>query len=203
MRVYQEITLLPQAGISGHFLMEKVFQQVHIALADNKSSTGDTRSDEETASECSEYGISFPDYSLEPPTPGGRLRIFAESGVKLEKLDIGHWLERMRDYCRWSLINPVPGEVSFARFSRRQFHTNVERLARRRAKRHGESFQEALNTLSGFRDQTSRLPYINVESHSGNERFRLFIEKIDTEKERRGFFNCYGLSKTATVPWFT
>ncbi|MDG2898076.1 type I-F CRISPR-associated endoribonuclease Cas6/Csy4, partial [Vibrio parahaemolyticus] len=36
MDYYQEITLLPDADISLGFIWQNVFQQVHLALVDNK-----------------------------------------------------------------------------------------------------------------------------------------------------------------------
>ena len=88
-------------------------------------------------------------------------------------------------------------------FSRKQFKTNISRLARRRAKRHNESFEEALKFYASFDDEQTKLPFINVKSLSKEEQFRLYIEYEVNNKATIGEFNCYGLSKSsATVPWF-
>jgi CRISPR-associated endonuclease Csy4 len=55
-----------------------------------------------------------------------------------------------------------------------------------------------------------KLPFINVESQESKKQaaqgvscqFLLFIEKTLFDEAVNGKFDCYGLSKTATVPWF-
>ena len=62
--------------------------------------------------------------------------------------------------------------------------------------------------FAGFEDDGSTLPFIAMESlssdnTSGNtNRFRLIIEQKIVPERQPGNFNCYGLSKGATVPWF-
>jgi CRISPR-associated endonuclease Csy4 len=56
----------------------------------------------------------------------------------------------------------------------------------------------------------SPLPFINVESQQTKNRegqgasshFLLFVEQALFDEPANGKFDCYGLSKTATVPWF-
>lgn len=56
----------------------------------------------------------------------------------------------------------------------------------------------------------SPLPFINVESQTmkkredqgGSYQFSLFIERTLFDEPVNGKFDCYGLSKTATAPWF-
>jgi CRISPR-associated endonuclease Csy4 len=104
----------------------------------------------------------------------------------------------------------VPESVKqFAVFSRKQFNTNPLRLAKRRAKRKGESLEQALEYYSSFKDKETKLPFINMVSLSSKQknRFRLFVEMELVNNPSGGVFNCYGLScsysgKPATVPWF-
>ena len=35
-----------------------------------------------------------------------------------------------------------------------------------------------------------------------NRNFKLIIDREILEEPEQGVFNCYGLSKTASVPWF-
>ena len=187
MKYYLDITLLPDTEISFGFLWEKVYQQVHIALAENKSA----------------IAVSFPEYDDKTFPLGNKLRLFASTQSQLQQLDIGKWLNRLTDYCHYTSIKEAPQSVNtFVRFKRVQFDTNIERLARRRAKRKGESFEQAMKHFFGFKGQESKLPFINMTSLSKNERFRLFIKKEIIDQATTGEFNCYGLSKTATVPWF-
>lgn len=202
MKAYQEITLLPSEEIPCHFLWEKVFQQVHLALVENKTARSTSKNDGNQSVEYSEYGISFPQYDARFHALGCKLRVFAGNEDKINQLELLRWLERLQDYCRCTSIEPVPKEVGYARFKRRQFHTNTERLARRRAKRQQESYEQAVTYYSGFNDQQTKLPYIYLTSLSGKRRFPLFIDKEMVPYEKQGEFNCYGLSKTTTVPWF-
>ncbi len=192
MKYYLDITLLPDAEANIGFLWHKVYGQVHIALVEGKNANGN-----------SDIAVSFPEYGDKSFPLGNKLRLLASMREQLQQLDIDKWLNRLSDYCHCTSIKEVPQAVSaFMRFKRVQFDTNVERLARRRAKRKGGSLEQAMQHFTGFKDQESKLPYINMISLSKNKRFRLFIEKEEENGEKMGKFNCYGLSKTATVPWF-
>ncbi len=192
MKFYLDITLLPDAEANLGFLWQKVYGQLHLALVEMKTADGN-----------SDIAVSFPGYDGKIFPLGNKLRLFASTQAKLQQLDIGKWLNRLTDYCHCTSIKEVPQSVStFARFQRVQFDSNVERLARRRAKRKGETFEEAMKHFDGFKEQESKLSFINMNSLSKNERFRLFIKKEMVEQAEPGEFTCYGLSKTATVPWF-
>ncbi len=66
----------------------------------------------------------------------------------------------------------------------------------------GTSYEQALLHYQSREEKMSKLPFINMKSQSTDNKFRLFIEKLDSENPVAGTFNSYGLSKTATVPWF-
>ncbi|SRR3989338_3451861 len=196
MQHYVDITLLPADGIGNYFLLSKLYQQLHLALVEhNQSKDGN-------------IGISFPQYDIKPAQLGLKLRLFAPNESELTRLNIAKWLNRFADYCHISSIKAVPEYTQFALFSRKHCQTNPERLARRRAKRKGETFEQAMQHFAGFEDDGSTLPFIAMESlssdnTSGNtNRFRLIIEQKIVPERQPGNFNCYGLSKGATVPWF-
>jgi CRISPR-associated endonuclease Csy4 len=198
MKYYLDITLLPDTEITLGFIWQKVYQQVHIALAENKI--------EENSSAIA---LAFPQYSLtgdkkiEFPL-GNKLRIFAPTEELLTKLAIHNWLKRFSDHAHISSIKAVPEKVNeFVCVKRKQCKTNLSRLARRRAKRKDESFEQALQHYESFNDEQSKLPFINVNSISKKEQFRLFIEQKMENEAAEGEFNCYGFSKVqATVPRF-
>lgn len=192
MKYYIDITLLPGAEDSLGFLWQKVYQQVHLGIVENKTAGGN-----------SAVAVSFPKYGDKNFPLGDKLRLFSAIEEKLQELDIGKWLNRLHDYTHVTSIKEIPQSgTKFVCFSRKQFNTNIERLARRRVKRKGGSFEEALKHYANFQDKKSELPFINVNSlHSGGK-FRLFIEQSKEQKPVEGEFSCYGLSKTATVPWF-
>ncbi|KGJ88692.1 type I-F CRISPR-associated endoribonuclease Cas6/Csy4 [Thalassotalea sp. ND16A] len=195
MKYYLDITLLPDNEITLGFIWFKVYQQVHIALAENKV-------DENKSA----IALSFPQYcekDKEFPL-GNKIRLFAPTQALLEKLAITKWLKRFTDHTHITSIKTVPESLSqYACFSRKQFTTNLSRLARRRAKRHDETFEQALQHYASFEDEQTKLPFINVKSLSKGEQFRIFIGQEVSNQPQTGVFNCYGLSKTtATVPWF-
>lgn len=200
MKYYLDITLLPDAEANLGFLWQKVFQQVHIALVENKVS------ENESAIALSVVGYNAKSFPL-----GNQLRLLAEREEVLQKLDIGRWLNRLSDYCHVKPIKPVPDDVTkFARFKRKQVKS-IYKKAKRRAEHLGKPYDEVLDYLvNEGRSSECRLPYINVESQGTKKRnadnasgkFLLFIEQTFFDEPVKGDFDCYGLSKTATVPVF-
>lgn len=201
MKVYQEITLKPQPEIPLNFLWEKLYQQIHLALVENQLEQSDNKTS---------FGLSFPHYDEHQYTLGCKLRVFSKTSEKMQELALKHWLNRMSDYCYLSTIESVPTNTLFARFSRKQVKSNIQRIARRRSKNTGEFLEQTVEYLKakGFQDQKTKLPYVFMESCSTSEnsknrhRFRLFIEKEMVKEPIEGVFTSYGLSKKATIPWF-
>ena len=192
MKYYQEISLLPNAEITPYFIWQKLYQQIHIALAENK-----------TADNASAIGVAFPEYNADKYSLGTKLRLFSEDEKSLGKMQCEKWLNRLNDYVHLKPIKPVPEIiVGHACFKHIKFKGNKEKLARRRAKRKGETLQQALAHYEGFEEQHSKLPYINITSQTNGQRFRLFIEKQAMEQPQTGLFSCYGLSNITTVPLF-
>jgi len=196
MKYYLEIKLLKQAEISMYFIWSKVFKQLHLAFVECKDQ------DDKIP-----IGISFPDYMFDSEKEfgmlGSKIRLFADDKMALIKLDLSKWLNRLQDYLQLSDIQEVPQNMvkEYAVFSRKQIKSNPERLARRRAKKDSSiSFQEALKRYQ--KSDSTNLPYIQVNSLSSSNSFRLFVERKISETENQGYFNCYGLSNNATVPIF-
>lgn len=192
MQHYIDITLLPNDDIGHYFLWSKLYQQLHLLLV-NKGETG--------------VGFSFPEYSKNHPRLGRKLRVFGASEAVFQQLDLAKCLNRLADYCHISSLRTVPENAQYAIFSRKQAVTNNERLARRRAKRKGETFEQALTHFEGFVDEHFTLPFVELDSSSTakegeTRRFKLFIDQKMVTSSQAGKFTSYGLSKTATVPWF-
>lgn len=196
MNFYQEITLLPTDDIGHYFLWSKIYQQLHLALV------------ELTAGQGGSVGFSFPEYSAKQPRLGRKLRVFAPTEAQLTQCNLQKWLERLSDYCHISSIRVVPEQTQYVVFTRKQCVNNPERLARRRAKRKGETFEQALSHFAGFDGEFSTLPFVALESLStapsaeAKHCFKLFIAQQLVPKQQEGSFNCYGLSQSATIPWF-
>jgi CRISPR-associated endonuclease Csy4 len=191
MNFYLDITLLPDAEANIGFIWQKVYGQLHLALVEQQTENGH-----------SAIAVSFPEYSDNVFPLGRKLRLFSKTSEQLQRLNLAKWLNCLTDYTHCTSIKEVPQVERYARFKRVQFDSNIERLARRRVKRKGESLEEALMHYSGFKEQQSKLPFVNMQSLSKGGRFRLFIELETVEQENEGLFSCYGLSKTASVPWF-
>lgn len=192
MKCFQEISLLPGEEITPYFIWQKLYQQIHLALAENKSGEN-----------ASEIGVSFPQYDPRQFQLGCKLRLFAENEQTLEQMQCEKWLSRLRDYVHLKSIAPVPEKLlGHVCFKQVKMKGSKEKLARRRAKRQGETLQQALAYFSNYKEQRSKLPYINMVSQTNGQRFRLFIEKQVMGQAQTGKYSCYGLSNSTTVPVF-
>ena len=113
MKYYLDITLLPDNEITLGFIWHKVYQQIHIALVENK-----------VAENESDIALSFPQYcEKDKAFPlGNKLRLFSPTQAILKKLSIATWLKQFTDYTHITSIKSVPETVNeYACFSRKQF----------------------------------------------------------------------------------
>lgn len=211
MNYYQEIRLLPNAEANLGFLWQKVFQQIHIALVENKIA------ENESAIGLSIPAYFVPEYGKKGFPLGDKIRLFAKTEAELKALNISQWLLRLEDYAQVKSIKPVPEGSQHACFVRKQLKgknrilEKTLQMAKFKANETGEPiekwFEEFSKTAPKVKDS---LPFINTKSISGGaegSRFPLFIEMELKEKPLEGRFNCYGFSrkepnKLATVPWF-
>lgn len=208
MNYYQTITILTEATISPVFIRQKVWQRIHIALADNK-----------IAKNSSAIAVAFPDYSSREPTPGGRLRLLAMKYDELIKLNITGRLTGMSGYIAISPILPVPEQntqVSYIREhvkGRARINKDMQLKAARWAAQTGKPLDICLAVLEkSMPCVRTLLPFIRTESCSGqilHRPFPLFIRRLVFSSSQQGEFTCYGLSHksavlsaVATVPHF-
>lgn len=191
MKYYLDITLLPDAEANLGFLWQKVYQQVHLALVENKIAENE-----------SAIAVSFPQYGDKEFPLGNKLRLFAETQDQFKQLDMGKWLNRLTDYTHITSLKKVPLTVNkYACFKRKQFKSNLIKEAKRRAKYKNESLEMALAHFKHYQTET-KLPFISMKSLTKDEQFKLFIERDIFDKSKNGGFGCYGLSKGGLVPWF-
>jgi len=194
MKFYQDITLLPDPETDPYFLWSKVYQQVHLALVENKDSTG-----------MSSIGLSWPNYQYSQARKhlGNKLRVFAQTEGELVTLDLSQWLSKLTDYVHIAPVRTVPETVeTYVCFSRKVPKSNLERIGRRKAKRENISLEMAMDKLKTVTSQRLDLPFIRIKSLSRNMKFPVFIKKDETTNPQIGHFTSYGLSSHATVPWF-
>ena len=86
MKYYLDITLLPDAEANLGFLWQKVYQQVHLALVENKIAENE-----------SAIGISFPKYKESDFPLGDKLRLFSETQEQFKQLELKKWFNRLTD----------------------------------------------------------------------------------------------------------
>lgn len=210
MKYFIDMKLVPETGISLGFLWQKVYQQIHIALAENK--VGDNESD---------IALSIPDYGNGKFRLGNKIRLLAETEEKLIQLDLEKWLSRFRDYVLICSIKEVPSNVSEYATFKRKHKKGKKRLEDSKAEKliylkekFGEDFMEEPEEEAHQIKRIEPLPpfiWMQSSSTSNDEdskhRFPLFIKMTKVKRESKGKINCYGLSSgedetKATVPWF-
>lgn len=154
MGFYCEITLLPNPEVNIHFLWSKVYQQIHLGLVEMQDGQGKVP-----------IGVSFPEYVTgeKYSVLGGKCRLFAQDEATLVRLDVTKWLARLSDYVHCTSIRSIPEKLTgYAIYQRQQPKTNKERLARRYANRHKESYDSALQLYSEMPMKTITTPFIRL-----------------------------------------
>lgn len=184
---YIDLRVRPDPEFSHPILMGALFSKLHRALVSLRAD---------------DIGVSFPGYSLRPRTLGAVLRLHA-TAKRLDELLYMDWLIGMRDHVSAGSVMPVPSGVKYRIVRRVQPKTNVDRLRRRHARRHEIPLELAAERIPDSVVQPVRLPFVNIRSLSTGQTFSIFIA-IGELQDRPvpGEFSCYGLSTTATVPWF-
>ena len=187
MDYYLDIGLLPDPDFVPSMLMNALFSKLHRALVEHPELT---------------VAVSFPQYSLAPRELGSCLRLHGNQ-QDLESLQSTQWLTGMRDHVSCKAVLPVPADTEYVFVQRVQAKSNVERLVRRSAKRKGIDEAEARINYQTAKPEKLRLPFITLNSQSSGQRFALFIKQSKPQQTAQtGAFNRYGLSQTATLPWF-
>lgn len=187
MHPYIDIHLRSDPEFPAHVLMAALYAKLHRALVQARSST---------------IGVSFPGYVDQPPGLGGTLRLFGPLD-DLGRLMDSPWLQGMRDHTLVQAPAPVPASARHRALRRVQAKSSPERLRRRQMKRHGLTASEAQARIPDHAAEKLSLPFIELASGSTGQTFRLFLRLgPETETASDGAFNAYGLSSTATLPWF-
>lgn len=184
---YFNIQLLPDPEFTQPILMSALYSKLHRALV---------------ALKASNIGISFPEYKLKPKCLGTVLRVHGDQPSLMRLLETD-WLKGMRDHTNVAGIAAVPADAQHQQVARRQYKTSAERLRRRRMKRKGETYAQAVQAIPNAIECQADLPFLTLRSLSTGQTFFLFVEQGKPQAQSVvGEFNCYGLSQTATVPWF-
>ena len=183
MTHYIDIRLMPKKEIRENVLLNQLYSAFHKRLYDLKSKS---------------IGVSFPEYRLKL----GRLFRIHGSKEDLELLEEKDWIGKYREFCKVGSIEEVPNSVKYRTVYRVQQNMTEAKL--RRLIKRGTIPQEDIKKYrvkmyQGGLDN----PYVELISASNAQRHRRFIAFGELqEKEAKGEFDLFGLSKLSTIPWF-
>lgn len=185
---YQDILIRMDPEFPTPLLMNALFAKFHRALVQLRS-TG--------------IGVSFPSFDGSVPSLGDCLRVHG-TVVALQTLHTKDWTAGMRDHVDLAEIAPVPSSTQHRKVRRVQVKSSAARLRRRFINRHvGVTERDVVALIPDSVEERVHLPYLQLKSESTGQSFLLFIEQEPVMAvSAAGEFNCYGLSRTATVPWF-
>lgn len=180
---YVDITLRPDAEFPLNRLLNAVYTKLHKTLCD--ASTTD-------------IGVSFPNHHI---TLGNMLRLHGSTAA-LQPLQEKNWLGGMSGYCNVSALIPVPAGCKHRTISRIQTIMSQSKL-KRLLKRGSINEEEAKTYRAKMFTKGLENPYVELVSGSNGHKHRRYIEFGSLLDEPVvGEFDQFGLSKTATIPWF-
>jgi len=184
MNHYIDIIIKPDAEMRENLLLNKVYSKLHKALVDLKST---------------DIGVSFPRYEI---ILGEVIRLHG-SEIKLSELQDTGWLGGLKGYCNVSDIRLVPSSEAHYRTVSRIQSNMTEAKLRRLIKRGSISGSELKTYKAKMFTKGLDNPYLELESSSNGHKHRRYIQFGELIGEPvEGFFDQFGLSKTATIPWF-
>lgn len=174
---------MPDAEIREAELSSKVYVKFHKALFDLN---------------CNQIGISFPLVNVKP---GKLFRIHGEASV-LKSLQQQNWLGGISGYCKVSETLEVPRGVKYRIISQKKSNMSNAKLKRLIVR--GNMDEAAIKRYKvKMLSQGFDNPYLDIYSNSTKQTRRLFFDFSELmDSPVKGDFDHYGLSKTATVPWF-
>ncbi|WP_133128793.1 type I-F CRISPR-associated endoribonuclease Cas6/Csy4 [Legionella nagasakiensis] len=183
MDYYIDVSIFPDSEFPASVLMNAIYAKLHKALH---------------ALAATNIGVSFPKHNT---TLGNLLRIHGKKEA-LQDLQNLNWIGGMIGYCDVGLIMSVPAGTKFRTVSRKQPTMSQSKL-RRLIKRNSLMEEEIRQYKAKMFSKGLGNPYIELVSGSNGQRHRRYIEFGDLlDQPISGEFDQFGLSKTATVPWF-
>lgn len=186
---YIDLHLRPDPETTPTHLLAALYTRLHRALAAAQSTTV-----------APGIAVGFPGYNGR--TLGECLRLYGSENA-LQPWAAGAWLGSLRDHVRGTAPLPVPAHAAHRTLRRVQVKSSPERLRRRLMKRHQLSEEQARQRIPDSAGRMTDLPYVQLASASTAQPFKLFLALGPTQPQAQtGDFNTYGLSATATVPWF-
>ncbi len=183
MSFFIDIKINPDAAMHENILLNKVYSKLHKALYSLNST---------------EIGVSFPCYKI---MLGDVIRLHGAE-EKLKELQSSDWLGALKSYCIIGSIQAIPNDAPYRTISRKQSNmteAKLRRLIKRGSILPGEVKAYKAKMFEIGLDNA----YLELESATNGHKHRRYIQfgKLGS-KPVEGEFDQFGLSKTATVPWF-
>ena len=183
MNNYIDVQIKPDAEMRENLLLNKVYTKLHKALHTLKAN---------------DIGVSFPNYKV---MLGDVIRLHA-SQERLAELQATNWLGGLIGYCDVAGIQAIPDSVKYRNISRIQANMTASKL-RRLEKRGSINAEQAKQYKAKMFSQGLDNPYLELESSSNGNKHRRYLKFGEmVEIPINGEFDHFGLSKTATIPWF-
>lgn len=183
MNHYIDIKINPDAEMRENVLLNKVYTKFHKRLYDLTST---------------DIGVSFPEYNIRL---GKTLRIHGTIQC-LQVLQSENWLGGLAGYCSITEILQIPDQVNYRIVSRIQTNMSPAKL-RRLIKRDSIKPEEIKRYKARMFQKGINNPFLELESKSNKHNHRRYILFGNLQNEPvTGDFDLFGLSKTATIPWF-
>jgi len=185
MDSYLDLSLRPDPEFPESQLMNALYAKLHRALVAANTDT---------------IAVCFPQFvGLKL---GAVLRLIGPS-ASLANLMATSWLHGMRDHLQISAMQALPAQLQHRKWQRIQCKSSPERVRRRQMKRHDLSEAQARERIPDTAAATLKAPFLQIASSSTGQRFRLFLKVGPLQAQpETGSFNAYGLSQSATAPWF-
>jgi CRISPR-associated endonuclease Csy4 len=183
MDYYMDIKLVPNKEMRENILLNQVYTYFHKRLYDLKSNN---------------IAVSFPEHRLKL---GKLFRIHADKEA-LEKLNEKDWLGEYKKFCKVSTIEKIPTDAKHRTVSRIQQNMTESKL-RRLIKRGNISEEDIKRYRIKMLQGGLENPYVELVSMSNGKLHRRFLEFGEVQDAQvKGEFDLFGLSKSATIPWF-
>lgn len=198
--VYQEITLIPNDDIPPYAIWSKLYNQLHIGLADVANTHG-----------IRTIGVAFPDYRYSEQynkgTLGSRLRVFAPSRDELDKLDLPLRLTRLSDYVHIKAIADVGDKATGYVVVERYRHYDLGKQVERFAEFKNLTVEQALKHCLAHKKKAKNYPFVRLKSETNQRQYHLYIRQYTVAKPQTGAFNTYGITNIndeskASVPYW-
>lgn len=183
MDYYIDLNLHPTKENRENVLLNQIYMKIHYKLVDLKST---------------QIGISFPKHHI---TLGRQLRLHgheADLQSLLQQID----LSKFGNSISSGSVSLVPSTCSYRTVSRKQPLMSPSKM-RRLLKRGSLTEEDAKNYRRKLFTKGLSEPYLELESNSSQQKYRRYITHSPIQKTATvGTFDQFGLSKTATIPWF-